>query len=552
LASFDREKEVQGRAPGLTKSLVASCPSQLKREHARTDPSPFSNLENEGAIHSNADRVYSLVNFLLGLGFSPRTASLVLLTSDLLAFLTIPSVLLQRRGRPLAALSWVLAVVSIPILGVGAWWVLGRTHLQRLRRRRQESGLTFSVRSPTASEALQLSKISTRFAGILPFATSKHPWEDGIFPPTETNSVELLVDGSQVFPAMARTIAAARHQIHAMFYIWHPDEAGRNLRDLLVQKAKDGLKVRIMVDAVGSPALRGTFVAPLEDAGASVVSFLPVRFRPWAPTFNFRNHRKLLVVDRSVAFTGGMNIGDEYEKQWHDLAIKIQGPAVAQLNSIFEEDWFFAAGEDLIEDEPARGTALAEAHEPEGASQSAPAACAVIASGPDRQNRIHDAFFLAISQARQRVLLTTPYFIPSHAILAALRGAAQRGVAVQILVPRHSDVRLVGLASRSYYPGLLTEGAQIFESSGAMVHTKALVIDDWLSVLGSANVDSRSFRLNFELACFISSADLNARLAQVFTGALHQSSEVNLAVMERRPRYLALAESLAHLLSPLL
>jgi cardiolipin synthase A/B len=498
--------------------------------------------------------VYSLLNFLLGLGFAPGTASLLALATDLLALVTIPSVLLRRRGRPLAALSWVLAVVSIPLLGVAAWWILGRTHLQRLSRRRQESGQTFSARSPTASEALHASRFSPRFMGILPFASSKHPWVDGVFPPTETNRVELLVDGSRAFPAMAEAVIAARHQIHAMFYIWRTDETGRRLRDLLVQKAREGVKVRLLVDAVGSPGIRGAFVAPLKEAGVAVVSFLPVRFRPWAPTFNFRNHRKLLVVDRVVAFTGGMNIGNEYEKQWHDLAVEIRGPAVAQLNSIFEEDWFFAAGEDLIEDEPrGRQTPAANEEEHRAASADASAACAVIASGPDRrQNRIHDAFFLAISQARQRVLLTTPYFIPSHAIMAALRGAAQRGVDVQILLPRHGDIWLARLASRSYYPSLLTEGARIFEYSDRMMHSKALVIDDWLSVLGSANVDSRSFRLNFELACFISSPALNSQLADVFGGALKRSSETSLAELERQPRHVAIAESLAHLLSPLL
>jgi cardiolipin synthase len=227
-------------------------------------------------------------------------------------------------------------------------------------------------------------------------------------------------------------------------------------------------------------------------------------------------------------------------------------PTGSSVDSVFEEDWFFAAGEDLIEDEPTPGSELAE-QGLESVPPETPAACAVIASGPDRrQNRIHDAFFLAISQARQRVLVTTPYFIPSHAIMAALRGAAQRGLTVQVLVPRRNDIRLVGLASRSYYPGLLTEGAQVWEYTGSMVHTKALVVDDWLSVVGSANVDSRSFRLNFELACFIASPELNARLAEVFAGALQQSSEVGLAAMERRPHRAALAESLAHLLSPLL
>ena len=495
--------------------------------------------------------MYSLVNFLLRLGFTPRTATLIVLVSDLLALGTIPAVLLQRRGRPLAALSWVLAVVAIPILGVTMWWVLGRTHSHRLRRRRRRSGPTFGARSLMATAALPRSKLSERFASVLPFATSSRAWADGVLRPTEGNAVDLLVDGREAFPAMEQAIEAAQHHIHAMFYLWLPDNAGRHLRDLLAAKARQGVKVRVLVDAVGSPGLGRAFVTPLRDAGARLVSFLPVRFRPWAPTFNFRNHRKLLAVDTEVAITGGMNIGDNYEQRWRDLAARIRGPAVAQLNSVFEEDWFFATGEDIGEDAPARDYAAAQGQA--AAAPGALAACAVIASGPDRlQNRIHDAFFLAISQARQRVLLTTPYFIPSHAIIAALRGAAQRGVTVQILLPRRSDVRLVALASRSFYPGLLEEGAQIFEYSRGMVHAKALVIDDWLSVLGSANVDSRSFRLNFELACFILSNDLNAQLAQVFARACARSSAVNLAAMERRPPHLAVAESLAHLLSPLL
>jgi cardiolipin synthase len=384
---------------------------------------------------------------------------------------------------------------------------------------------------------------------VLPFATSDRAWEDGVFRPTNGNQVELLIDGPRAYPEMGQAVSGARRVVHAMFYIWHPDDAGTRLRDLLVQKAREGVKVRVLVDAVGSPKIRGAFIAPLKDAGARVVPFLPVRFRPWAPTFNFRNHRKLLVVDEEVAFTGGMNIGNEYAKQWHDLAVKLRGPVVEQLSSIFEEDWYFAAREDLADDDTARGPGSEQPF----SSESAYAACAVISSGPDREaNRIHDAFFLAISQARERVLLTTPYFIPSPGIMAALRSACQRGVSVQVLLPRHSDVRLVGLASRSYYPALLEEGARIFEFSGGMVHAKALVIDDWLSVLGSANVDSRSFRLNFELACFFSSSELNERLVRVFTDDLRRSSEVSLAAMERRPHHIAIAESLAHLLSPLL
>lgn len=496
--------------------------------------------------------MHSLLNLLLGLGFSATTRDWIILAADLLALASVPSVLLRRRGRPLAAIGWLLAVLAVPIFGVCAWWFLGRTHLYRLRRRRRKSLSALAERAAAWRATLEADGCAG-LAKVIPFATSSKPWEEGVFQPTQGNTVTLLVDGEKAYPAMAAAISNARRDVRVLTYIWETDDAGTRFRDLLVTKAKQGIAVRILVDAVGSPKIRGEFIAPLLEAGAQVVTFLPVRFRPWSPTFNFRNHRKLLVIDGEVAFTGGMNIGDVYERVWRDLAVEIRGPAVPQLDAVFQEDWFFATKEDLSK--KSRGGQAKEPRAPAPIVESleGKSACAVLASGPDlAENRIHDAFLLAISQARRRVLVTTPYFVPSTGLLATLRSVAQRGVEVKILVPQRNDVWLVGLASRSYYPSLLSQGVKIFEYGGEMLHTKALIIDDWLSVIGSANVDSRSFRLNFELACLISSSELNAELTQVFEASLKQSAEVTLAAMEKRGLGAALAESFAHLLSPLL
>lgn len=501
--------------------------------------------------------MHSLLIILLGAGMQLTTAKLIVLAADVLALTTIPSVLLRRRGRPLAALSWSLAVLTLPLVGVLAWWMLGRTHLQRPSRRRRAASQAYCARRLAHPEEpgawCRPCEIPSVLREVLPFATVDRRRTDGVFPPTVANHSRLLVDGCEAFTAMESAMGAAAQEIHAMFYIWKADDTGRQWRDLLIEKARQGVRVRVLVDAVGSPRLHRMLVRPLRRAGACVSTFLPARFWPWSPTFNFRNHRKLLVVDRRVAFLGGMNVGDEYAGAWHDCMVQLEGPVVRQLNEIFEEDWFFASGEDLADSPLPRDIVSRELSCRPGDAQERSDVCVVIAGGPDRdENRIQDALFLAITGARGRVWLTTPYFIPALPLLAALRGAAQRGVDVRLLVPKVNDVGLVGLASHSYYPELLEAGVQIFEYTGGVLHMKALVVDHWLSVTGSANVDVRSLTLNFELACFNASAHLNARLAQVFESSLGRSDQADGAALGRRSVLRKLAESIAHLLSPLL
>jgi len=478
----------------------------------------------------------TLLDLFLRLFFESHTAAVVVLFADLLAIATIPSILIERRGSPSAALSWILAVVSIPYGGVFLWWMLGRRHLKRRVRKK----LAALDRVLVAGTPALRGANSARIREIAPFAAQGLRWEEGVFPPVRATSANVLCEGQKAFPGIFDAVRSAKKEIRILFYIWNTDETGTRLRDLLVEKAKQGVRVYALADAVGSPDFHGRFLRPLIEAGGRAAVFLPARFRPWAPTFNFRNHRKLITIDGETAFTGGMNIGDEYLSDWRDIAVELKGSIVAVFDSIFAEDWCFATGE-----------ALASGYR--GRLSDGGPLIAAIASGPDRQkNRMQDAFFLAINSAKKRIWLTTPYFIPGPVILASLAGAAQRGVDVRVTVPRFSDVPLVTLASRSYYSELLDSGVRIFEYTKKVLHSKLLTIDDDAACFGSANIDVRSFRLNFELACLVFSKRFNAAIAAVQKEDFESSEEVRNTGLAGKSYGMRLVESMAHLLSPLL
>lgn len=459
-----------------------------------------------------------------------------------LALLSIPSVIVQRRGRPAAALAWIFCLTSLPILGLLLWWLLGRTHLERRRRRKRTTS-----KHVTEKLAQLRSRLDAPPSSDLALVALDHlPGElaDSVFPPTSANHV-VLIDSKEAFEIMEREIRAAKHHVHALFYIWKNDETGRRFRDVLIQRAREGVQVRVLCDAWGSPAFATRFAWPLRRAGAKVERFLPPQLFTLTPRLNFRNHRKILVVDGRVGFIGGFNIGDEYKKKWRDMGVRIEGPAVDQLQETFADDWYYATHEDLADVE------FFARWEPSRVEPGQ--AVAMIASGPDTTlSAIEDALFVAINATKKRLYLVTPYFIPSRAIQSALRAAVYRGVDVRLMLPSRSDVPLVRWAARSYYPELLAVGARIFEFGPAMLHAKVAVFDDDLVLVGSANIDSRSFRLNFEASCFVGGRELNQALAHVFEEDLRQCEEVHLADLERRFWGAKLVDATAHLLSPLL
>jgi cardiolipin synthase len=472
--------------------------------------------------------------------------TLFFLGSELLALVTIPSVLIRRRGHPLAALAWLLALIALPLGGVVLWWAIGRTHLARKRRRRVSAHAEIThglaeVRGGAPRDDL---------AELLPL--HRVPVEEAVsvFPPVDGNLVEVLADGRAVYEAIERAARSARHHIHLLFYAWHPDATGCRIRDLLVERARAGVQIRVLCDAVGSWRLSRRFLAPLAEAGGRAAFFMPTRLLRRSLTINFRNHRKLAVVDGRLGYTGGVNIGEEYTRNWRDLGVMLAGPVVAQLQEVFADDWYFATGENLAAREFFAPT-QERAELPKAIWSEA--ACAIVAGGPDtRFSPTHDSLFIAVTRARRRILITTPYLIPGPAMLAALRAAAFRGVDVQLLVPRMSDVPFTYLAGRSYYPDLLAGGVRIFEYLGGALHSKLWLFDDDLSVVGSANLDTRSFRMNFEISCWILARSVTERLVARFAEERSASEEVTVQSVENAGRVQQLKVAIVNLLGPLL
>ena len=486
---------------------------------------------------------------LFGLDFSdlatwtPATMlGLLQFSGEVLAILHIPSVLLRRASRPVAQLAWILLLIALPFAGVVLWWLMGRTHLDRKRRRRATArrAVTEQLKEIEHSDPPALQ-------GQGPIQQSARVADDEIFPTTADNRVRLLVRGTQVYPEFERAIADATHHIHLVFYIWKRDEIGTRLRDLLIEKARAGVEVRLLYDAWGAHSLSfAGFMNPIREAGGKVVPFMPLRLERHLRV-NFRNHRKIIICDGAVGFTGGLNIGDEYN-EWYDMAAKVEGPVVNQLQEVFAEDWYFACGENIAEPEYFRGEPVVddeEGHEDVIAR--------VIASGPDSIQRItHTMFFLAITMAQERIWITTPYFIPDAAIITALRTAVIRGVDVRLLLPGQSDVWIAQAAGRGYFAELLEAGVRIWEYQPNVLHAKVLVVDHYGAVVGSSNMDTRSFRLQFEVNLAIESPIVNQELATEFEARLAESEEISFERWSRRSMVERFGDAAARLMSPVL
>ncbi|HLF57324.1 MAG TPA: cardiolipin synthase, partial [Thermoanaerobaculia bacterium] len=358
---------------------------------------------------------------------------------------------------------------------------------------------------------------------------------------------EIYTDGSSAFAAMESAIASAKRHVHFETYIYDRDETGRRMLELLSERARAGVEVRLLVDSAGARA-NARYLAPLAAAGGRSAQFNPPRLAlRWLRWINFRTHRKILVVDGAVGFLGGMNVSDTQttgrkgEPPWRDTDLRLAGEAVHALQRAFFENWHFAAGpEELdLDDFP---TLAAGPHRLQ-----------VLRSGPDREvYPIHEFVFAAIAGADERVWITTAYLIPDAPLLLALRSAAHRGVDVRLLVPARGDSLYVAAAARAFFDELLDSGVRIWEYGPAMLHAKTLVVDDELAMVGSANLDNRSFRLNFEIAAAIYGREAVDRLAAVFRRDLQSAVELTRLGQARRPFRTRLFESTARLFAAIL
>jgi cardiolipin synthase A/B len=445
-------------------------------------------------------------------------------------------IVLQKR-EPAATLSWLISLAALPYLGFLIYYVFGPQKItrHRARRRRHHVSLLRHAHDGEEAEAAELQRLALATTGM---------------PPTTATDVRMLVDGGAKYSALIEDIRRAQHHVHLEYYIYNPDNCWRAVRDALVERARAGVQVRLLLDAMGSSKASRRFFAPLTEAGGELAWFHPVRLwkvwrRPW---LNLRTHRKIVVIDGRVAYTGGINITDEEDERisagaYRDLHLRIEGDAVRALQVVFVEDWAYATrSRDFV-----GGIARAMPEAKAGAIVTQ-----VLTSGPDSSwEAIHRAHVGAIYAASRRVWLVTPYFVPGEAAMMALTSAALGGLDVRLVVPRMSDSRLVTYCVRSYFDELLAAGVKVYEYGPRLLHSKALLVDDDIAIIGSANFDHRSFRLNFEVSMLFEDAGIAAQLGKLVEHELASAPRVR--ADRPRPLFTArLPEALARLTSPLL
>ncbi|MGF6710318.1 cardiolipin synthase [Luteibacter sp. W1I16] len=440
------------------------------------------------------------------------------------------------------AFAWVLGLVLLPYVTLVPYLFLGASHFGGyVDLHRQRQARFFMLHEEATHSARP---------GVSPPATPIHDARyDAIGRMLNTsmhggNALFLHIDGEATFAAMFAAIARAERYVLLQFFIIHDDVLGRRLSEALLERAAAGVEVCVLYDSIGSHALPDSYVERLRDGGVLVRRFAT---RRWRNRFqlNFRNHRKVLVVDGVRGFVGGLNAGDEYlgEKPplspWRDTHMEIEGPAVADLQRVFAEDWYWVTGERPPSSPP-----------PERCGR---AASLIVATGPaDRQESCSLFFTQAIHAARNRAWITTPYFVPDQAVFGALRLAVFRGVDVRILIPCRPDHRTVFMASTLYAHEATLAGIRMFRYQPGFVHQKVMLIDDDTAVVGSMNLDNRSFRLNFEIAALNVDEAFAAEVETMLMTDFANSEEVNPNDYRRLSYFRRVALHVARLFDPIL
>jgi cardiolipin synthase len=376
--------------------------------------------------------------------------------------------------------------------------------------------------------------------------------QDNKSPLTSGNKARLLVNGEEKFPEVITALEQARHHIHMEYFIYQDDLIGNTVKEVLIRKAREGVTVRLIYDGYGSRSIRRRLVRELKAGGVEAYPFNRVRFPLFANRINYRNHRKIIVIDGKTGFTGGININDKYindgrnERKlfWRDTHLRIDGPGILSLQHIFLSDWNFCSNQKIAPE-----TAF---YNP-GDDPSGNVSVQMAMSGPDSPNStIKLSILRAISMAKKEIQITTPYFIPGGSIMDEIKMASLGGVKVKLLVPGISDSRIVNAAAQSYYEELLAAGVEIYRYLKGFVHAKTIIIDQDFAVVGTANMNHRSFNFDFEVNAFVYDPHFARELGLLFAEDLKESEKIDYQAWISRPKMVLMLEKVARLLSPVL
>lgn len=489
-----------------------------------------------------------LIDFLNTI-LPPRLAFIIVLIYFFTVLSTAIMVIHEKRD-PAKTSVWVLILILLPIIGLMFYIFFGQNHRkEKIFNRKVIKDLEQIERlSKTQLSDIKNDAFFTEpsIADNLNIITLLLNNSKALL--TLHNQVEIFQTGKKTFQAIIDTIDKAEDSIHLVFYIIASDRIGNIIKEKLIKKARSGVEVRLIYDDVGSWRTSRKFINELKDAGVEVHPFMKVKFPFLTSKANYRNHRKIIVIDGKVAFMGGMNIADRYLEgdeslgMWYDTVLRIDGDTVKMLQIVFLTDWFFVSKKIVSgKDKYFPEHIIPETHPIQ-----------VTVSGPDSDwASIMQAFFTAITHAKKHIYISTPYFVPNESILTALKTASLSGVDVRIVLPGKSDSTVVYWSSMSYVSELLNAGIKVYLFQNGFNHSKILMIDTSFSSVGSANMDIRSFEDNFEIMAMIYDAEVTEKLENQFFRDIKRSKKINATHWNKRPLRQSFNESVARMFSPL-
>ncbi len=450
-----------------------------------------------------------------------------------------------RRHSPSAALAWLILIFFKPWLGLALYLLIGENLITRKR---------IKSYCKTISEVRALGALSLEQPQLFHLPEELQQLRIvnltrrlSCMPVLGGNAVELIDNGCRAIKRIIADIDAAKHHVHLLFYIFKDDDVGRRVAESLIRAAHRGVWCRIAVDAFGSRSLNWSLGKHMASNGVDLHTVMPVNpFRRHLTRFDLRNHRKLVIIDGKIGYTGSQNIeSQDYHhrrpRAWHDIMVRMTGPAVLQMQLVFAEDWYFAAGR-LLEDEEIFPMPDAEGDIP----------AQVLPSGPtDPTSVLRDLLIDVIFDARERIIITSPYFIPDEPLMVALHMAALRGATIDLIIPRHTDHPVIGAVARAYIDDLVRSGVNVYFHRG-ILHAKTMSVDDALAVIGTANFDRRSFFLHSELSLLLYGADVVGQLREKQIQYISQSHPLDFERWRNRSSVRLLRDRTVKLLSPLL
>lgn len=470
----------------------------------------------------------------------PNLVSYIFITLYTLSVLSVVWVIISENRNPLKSMPWLIVLLLAPVVGLVFYFFFGqnlskRRTINRRMRKQADAYLEEQAQRDHPEVEAHLQPLEQLLVG------SAHAV------PLYDTQFTIYTNGSDKMEALLQAIGGAQKEIHLLYYIIEEDRTGMRLRDALIQKAQEGVSVRLLYDDVGSRTASKSFFDTMRAGGVEVHEFLHVQFPRFTSKVNYRNHRKIVVIDGRIGFLGGMNIADRYVYgsklgPWRDTHLRLEGGGVVGLQAAFINDWYATTREQLTWPTLPTHAVRADAN-----------VMQLLTSGPlGKWRTLSQAACMAIGRARCRIWIQTPYYLPTEALNNALQTAALAGIDVRLMLPMRSDARMVDLAVHSYLDDMIRAGVKVLFYSEGFLHAKVMLIDDNLTITGSANLDFRSFEHNFEINAFVYDADLNYRLATDFEQDEQQCQEITAAAWFHRPRHQRMAESIMRLFSPLL